>query len=105
MPKYIPPTMPRALRQIETLGERLRTARLRREMTQRELAMRVGISVPTLAKLENGDPSISLAAVLRVLTVLGLDKDIDLLAKTDPLGRALQDSRLRRPGPAGRTPP
>lgn len=100
MAKRIPPTMPRAQRQIEALGERLRAARLRREMTQRELATRVGVSVPTLAKLENGDPSTSLATVLRVLTVLGLDKDIDLLAQTDPLGRQLQDSRLRRPRPS-----
>ncbi|MEN1958303.1 helix-turn-helix transcriptional regulator [Luteimonas sp. MJ204] len=101
MAKRTPPVMPRAQRQVRLLGERLRAARLRREMTQADLAARVGVSVPTLAKLESGDPTTSLSTMLRVLTALGLDRDIDLLAKEDALGRELQDSRLRRPGGTG----
>lgn len=69
---------------------------MRRSMTQEVMAERVGVSVPTVAKLENGDPSTSLATVLRVLTVLGLEGDIDLLATQDALGRELQDNALRR---------
>lgn len=60
------------------------------------MAERVGVSVPTIAKLENGDPSTSLATVLRVLTALGLADDIDSLAAGDTLGRELQDNALRR---------
>lgn len=60
------------------------------------MAERVGVSTPTLAKLENGDPSTSLATVLRALTALGLDGDIDLIAAQDTLGRELQDNALRR---------
>lgn len=71
---------------------------MRREMTQAMMAERVGVSVPTIAKLEDGNPSTSLATTLRVLTVLGLHGDIDLLAAEDHLGRSLQDSRLKRPG-------
>lgn len=106
MAKRTPPTYPRARRQIEALGNRLRTARLRRQMTQGQLAERVGVSVPTVAKLEDGDPSTSLATVLRVLSVLGLDSDVDLLAANDALGRSLQDSRLRvtRPRSGGLEP-
>ncbi|MGH8190046.1 MAG: helix-turn-helix transcriptional regulator [Rhodanobacteraceae bacterium] len=96
MAKRIPPTHPRARRQIEALSQRLRAARMRRSMTQEVMAERVGVSVPTLAKLENGDPSTSLATVLRALTVLGLADDIDLIAAQDTLGRALQDNALRR---------
>lgn len=96
MAKRIPPTHPRAQRQIESLSQRLRAARLRRSMTQEVMAERVGVSVPTIAKLENGDPSISLATVLRALTVLGLADDIDLIAAQDTLGRELQDNALRR---------
>jgi Predicted transcriptional regulators len=96
MAKRTPPTMPRAQRQIRDLGERLRAARLRRQMTQAELAARVGVSVPTVGKLERGDPATSLSTMLRVLTALGLDKDIDLLARDDEVGRQLQDSQLRR---------
>jgi len=95
--------MPRAMKQIRELGERLRNARLRRSMTQAELAARVGVSVPTLGKLENGDPTTSLATMLRVLTVLGLGADIDLLAKEDALGRELQDSQLQRPARTSRS--
>jgi transcriptional regulator with XRE-family HTH domain len=96
MAKRIPPTHPRARRQIEALGQRLRAARMRRSMTQEVMAERVGVSVPTIAKLENGDPSTSLATVLRILTALGLADDIDSLAAEDTLGRELQDNALRR---------
>ena len=65
-------------------------------MTQAVLAERVGVSVPTIGKLENGDPSTSLATTLRALTVLGLADDIDLIAARDTLGRQLQDSALKR---------
>jgi len=96
MAKRIPPTHPRVQRQIEALSQRLRAARMRRSMTQEVMAERVGVSVPTIAKLENGDPSTSLATVLRALTVLGLAGDIDLIAAQDTLGRELQDNALRR---------
>ena len=52
-----------------------------------------------LGKLEDGGPSTSLATMLRVLTVLGLAEDIDLLAAQDTLGRSLQDSELKRAMP------
>ncbi len=97
MSKRTPPTHPQGRRQVIALGKRLRTARLRRKMTQSMLAERVGISVPTLGKLEAGDPSTSLATMLRLLTVLGMAGDIDLLAAEDALGRSLQDSELKRP--------
>lgn len=88
--------MPRARRHIQQLGLRLRAARMRREMTQGDLAARVGVSIPTIAKLEAGDPSTSFSTMLRVLTALGLESDIGKLAQEDPLGRELQDSRLKR---------
>ncbi len=65
------------------------------------LAERVGVSTPTIVKLEDGNPSISLATMLRVLAVLGMGADIDLLAAHDTLGRSLQDSELTRAPPAG----
>ncbi|MEO7066741.1 MAG: helix-turn-helix domain-containing protein [Rhodanobacter sp.] len=100
MAKRTPPTHPQAQRQITALGQRLRAARLRRNMTQPALAERVGVSVPTIGKLEDGNASTSLATALRVLTVLGLAADIDLLAAQDTLGRSLQDSELKRASPA-----
>ncbi len=102
MAKQTPPTFPAGRRQLEALGGRLRAARLRRHLTQAVVAVRVGISKQTLAKLEAGNPSTSLATMLRVLQVLGLGQDIDRLATEDELGRRLQDIEQRAP-PRGRS--
>ncbi len=82
---------------MEALGERLRTARLRRNLTGILFAERMGVSRDTLHRLEKGDPGISLGSYLRALRVLGLDQDLDLIAKDDVLGRRLQDERLSPP--------
>jgi transcriptional regulator with XRE-family HTH domain len=105
MPKRTPPTHPQARRQIAALGRRLRAARLRRRLTQAMLAERVGVSVPTIGKLEDGEPSTSLSTMLRVLAVLGLAADIDGIAAEDPLGRELQDAQLKRGTPRPRRVP
>lgn len=68
------------------------------------LAERVGVSTPTIVKLEAGNPTISLATMLRVLAVLGMGADIDLLAANDTLGRNLQDNELKRAPPTGSAP-
>lgn len=60
-------------------------------MTQATLAARADVSLPTLRKLEQGESSSSLATLLRALQVLGLDQDIDFLARDDEIGRRLQD--------------
>lgn len=102
MAKQTPATFPAGRRQLEALGGRLRAARLRRHLTQAVVAVRVGVSKQTLAKLEAGNPSTSLATMLRVLQVLGLGQDIDRLATEDELGRRLQDIEQRAP-PRGRS--
>lgn len=68
---------------------------MRRAMTQAVMAERVGVSVPTIAKLESGDASISMATLVRFLNVLGLSEDIDAIADSDVLGRQLQDNALK----------
>lgn len=96
---------PTTSRQFVELGGRLRAARLRRRMTQASLAARANVSLPTLRKLEQGEPSSSLATLMRALQVLGLDVDMELLAKDDEIGQRLQDihqvgaprGRRRRP--------
>ena len=73
-------------------------------MNQSMLAERVGVSTPTIVKLENGNPTISLATMLRVLAALGMGTDIDLLAADDTLGRTLQDQELTRAPPTSAQP-
>jgi transcriptional regulator with XRE-family HTH domain len=81
---------------MEALGERLRLARQRRNLTGVLFAERMGVSRDTLHRLEKGDPGISLGTYLRALRVLGLDLDLDLIARDDVLGRKLQDEKLPR---------
>ena len=97
MPRRTPPTHPAQRRQLAALGHRLRAARLRRKLTQAMLAERVGVTVPTIRKLEAGDASTSMSVLLRALVVLGLAQDIDRLAAEDALGRELQDNELKSP--------
>ena len=97
MPKRTPPVFPAAQRQFDALGARLRAARRRRRLTQAVVAARVGVTKQTIAKLEAGNPSTSLATMLRLLQVLGIAQDIDRIAADDPLGQQLQD--LRQPAP------
>lgn len=77
-------------------GERIRLARLRRDLSMVVVADNAGISRETLNKIERGDPGVALGSYARVLEVLGLAGDIDLWAQGDDLGRQLQDERLPR---------
>lgn len=78
------------------LGARIRDARLRRKFTMASVCERVNISRPTLSGVEDGDPSVSLGIYVSVLSVLGLQEDLSLIAKEDKLGRLLQDESLPR---------
>lgn len=53
------------------LGENLRKHRVRRRMTQIDLAKRIRSSQSRVAKMENGDPSVSLDLLIRSLLALG----------------------------------
>ncbi|MBD9513703.1 MULTISPECIES: helix-turn-helix domain-containing protein [unclassified Pseudomonas] len=77
-------------------GERIRLARLRRDLSMVVVADNAGISRETLNKIERGDPGVALGSYARVLEALGLAGDIDLWAQGDDIGRQLQDERLPR---------
>ena len=72
-------------------------------MTQSTLAARADVSVPTIRKLERGNPTTSLATLARALQVLGLQADLDGIAHNDELGRRLQDIHQVGPPRTGRT--
>jgi transcriptional regulator with XRE-family HTH domain len=97
MAKRTVPIFPRSQKQLEALGDRLRLARQRRRLTQAVVAARVGVSKQTLAKLESGNASTSLATLIRFLAVLGLSDDLEHLAADDTLGRRLQDQAHKAP--------
>jgi transcriptional regulator with XRE-family HTH domain len=91
------PLQPGLQRSGQALGDRIRLARLRRHMSQVEVAARADVDRLTLARLERGDLTVSLALLVRVLSILGLAGDLENIAKDDVLGRQLQDLPLQRP--------
>ena len=86
--------LPKAQKTISILGENIRLARLRRKYSTQQAAERANISRPTLLSIEKGNPNVSIGAYVKVLFVLGLEKDILEIAKDDKLGRRLQDAKL-----------
>jgi len=87
-------------RRLARLGDRLRTARLRRGLPAKLVAERAGMSAMTLRNVERGGMGVTIGAYAAVLHVLGLDGDLDAVAAVDTLGRDLQDAALsRRPRP------
>jgi transcriptional regulator with XRE-family HTH domain len=56
---------------LDELGDRLRRTRIRRDLTQRDLAREAGVSVDTVKRLESGR-AIGTDNLVRVLRVLGL---------------------------------
>lgn len=93
----LPPEVAAAL---QALGEHLALARLRREESQKQWAGRLGVSVPTLIRLERGDPSVSMGVYATALWLLGLSGGLAELADPGKDVRALETdvrkaSRLR----------
>lgn len=96
MAKRVAPLLPPMERRLSRLGERIRTARLRRRLSAKLVAERAGMSVMTLRSVENGGTGVTIGAYAAVLHVLGLDGDLDAVAEADTLGRDLQDAALPR---------
>lgn len=71
---------PATLSALETMGSHLALARVRRKESLATRARRVGVSVPTLSKMENGDPSVSLGAYAQALWLIGRDSELARIA-------------------------
>ncbi len=98
------PLLPKYERMLQTMGENIRLARLRRDLSSEQISERAGISRTTLIKIEHGDEGVAIGLYLRVLIVLGLQDDLLLIAKDDILGRKLQDAKLTTPQRATKRP-
>jgi hypothetical protein len=108
---------PATVAAIEKLGADLAVARLRRKESLKTWAQRMGVSVPTLQRLEAGDPGVGIGIVATALWLIQLDGALAQLAapefdqgaiemdirKAQALGRAraqaaaLSRTKLRAP--------
>jgi transcriptional regulator with XRE-family HTH domain len=94
MARTVASLLPSTTRLLRQLGDRLRLARLRRRLTAKQVAERAGMTTMTLRSLERGGAGVTMGAYLAVMQVLGVEKDLELLARADPTGRELQDASL-----------
>ena len=79
---------------MQVVGEQIKLARLRRNLSVAQVAERATCSPLTVSRIEKGVPTVAIGIYLRVLYALQLDDDILFLAKDDELGRTLQDMNL-----------
>ena len=81
---------------LEQLGEQIKLARLRRNLSVELVAERANISRATLWAIEKGSPSVAIGYYAATLHALNnMDKDLLLIAQDDELGRTIQDLNLQ----------
>ncbi len=68
---------------IEKLGADLAVARLRRKESLKTWAQRMGVSVPTLQRLEAGDPGVGVGIVVTALWLIQRDGALAQLASPE----------------------
>ena len=89
---------PDVLAALATLGEHLRIARKRRKESQRVWAERIGISPPTMARLEAGDPAVSMGNYATALWLMGRGHVLAEIAEPQQdLGALEADLRAIKP--------
>ena len=80
---------------LKTMGEQIKLARLRRDLSAELVAERAGISRASLWKVESGNPAVAIGIYAAVLHALGnMDRDLTLVAKDYEMGRQMQDLNL-----------
>lgn len=106
MPKKnaAPSEYPQAvLQQIALLAQNIVIARKRRGETQAQWAQRLGVSQPTMARIERGDPSVSMASYVMCLWLINQARGLaDLIAPAnDHAALEREVARVRGRGSPG----
>ncbi len=96
MPAPLPPVSPATEFALIALGDLIRGARIKRQLTQQMLGERSGVGRRVIAKLEKAPGSIPSAILLEVLGVLDpamVSNALDAIAN-DPIGDTLARQRM-----------
>ena len=88
---------------LKELGVRIKSARLRRNMSVERLSENAGISESTFYAIERGEPTVSIGAYVAVLVVLGIDSDIDMIATDENAKKQLYEQNLLKRKRASRS--
>lgn len=91
---------PQAVRQeIERLAQHIVVARKRRGETQAQWARKLGVSQPTMARIERGDPSVAMASYVMCLWLINPSLGLaDLVApENDHVALEREVARVRQP--------
>lgn len=85
-----------ARRALDALGANIKTARLKRRISVKGFAERIGVSESTVARLEKGDDGVSIGTLAMACLVLGeIDRISDFLdAGSDDTGLLLDRESL-----------
>ena len=90
--------MPKTEEILKTMGENIRIARLRRNLSMRLVCERASISRATLWQVEKGSPNVAIGIYAAVLHALdGVDKELLKVMREDELGKTIQDLNLTTP--------
>ena len=88
--------LPKVLNNLAELGENIKLARLRRNISMRLICERAHISRPTLINIEKGSPDVSMGLYASVLNALGNhDDELAHVMEEDEVGRTIQDLNIK----------
>lgn len=88
------------IQQIEWLAQNIVIARKRRRETQAQWAKKLGVSQPTMARIERGDPSVAMASYVMCMWLINSTLGLaDLIApQNDHTSLALEVTQARSRG-------
>jgi len=91
---------PEAQVALVALGQRLRVARVSRDITLADMAKRMGVTPNTLGRLERGAPGVSMETLALALWHMGLIEHLSGVAAADADAEGQRLATLRAPARA-----
>ena len=83
-------------KRLAKMGVQIKNARLRRNISVEEMSNKSGVSETTYYAIEKGKDTVSVGAYAAVLSVLELDKDIELIATDEEGKKKFRENTLFR---------
>ena len=79
---------------LKKIGQRIKKARLRRNISAEMISKQAGIGESTFYAIERGVSTVSLGAYAAVLSILGLNNDLDSIAVDEEAKKQLYEQNL-----------